>query len=521
MSVINNVLRDLEARESSFTPIEITSVRPPAAVSRRFRPLLMAGPALLAAVAVVYLMQADPAAKPVDNVADTGDSAPAAAAVTVAADNGSSPLAGNAPAPAPTAVEPSSPDADVIAAAPDSSLAAVNPAPSPGAADQVYASLASIAPADETPIEPVVTPAGMAAPAIGNEIIGLQLREAEQEMQMEFVLRERAVAFLRERGENHFAYRLSEIESRIQAPTIRDNRWIRELSIGAADGGVDISFETMPGILVETSQRQNDGEALWTISLRHAEPAPAAEIEIASLAPAVAVSAVNEPAIDAARRAAPSSAGSDASADTSATAAEPVKLEIKATNPAARDLNRLDYAVELINSRRYDEAEKLLQSLLGGGEDHLARQRLIALYERDRQDQRLAAMALESMQAYPGDAAFRTEYARVLFRDNAFGDIVALLADASPANAPQQSLLAASYQRLEQHEQAVQHYRLALETDAGNARNWVGLAISQEHTAALEDALNSYQQAGRLGSLNDRLQAFVKQRSDTLRQALN
>ena len=91
----------------------------------------------------------------------------------------------------------------------------------------------------------------------------------------------------------------------------------------------------------------------------------------------------------------------------------------------------------------------------------------------------------------------------------------------SPLDANQQALLAASYQRLDEHDNAIRHYRLALREDAANAKNWIGLGISQEHSARLEAALDSYQRAGKIGRLNERLQAFVDQRSDTLRRVLN
>jgi tetratricopeptide (TPR) repeat protein len=88
-------------------------------------------------------------------------------------------------------------------------------------------------------------------------------------------------------------------------------------------------------------------------------------------------------------------------------------------------------------------------------------------------------------------------------------------------DANQQALLAASYQRLEEHDSAIRYYQLSLKQDSSNAKNWIGLGISQEHIAALEDALNSYQQAAKRGNLNNRLRAFIAKRSKTLRQVLN
>ncbi len=504
MSVINNVLKDLETRESSFTPIEITSVQQKTARPGGFSFALLAAALIVTAAAAFFLLRLQPgsgatvavtAVVPAAAAVGSGDSMAAAAAEAESAETGSSaadelsppPMLHNAPV-----------HADDLSAM---EVAAVQATP-----------------ADDEPLMAQAEAAVNEAP-LPNQIIGLQLRESEQAMQMEFVLRDRVVAYLRERGQNHFAYRLRDIESRIVAPRIRDNRWIRALSIDTVDGGVDIDFETAPDILVESRQSLADDEAVWVISLRRAarpDPAPAAsetgpasgpEIEKARLEPAVA------PAV---------TAETVATAEVGAAAADqPVKLEIKTTNPAAKDANRLEYAVELINSRRLSEAETLLRELLGGAEDYPARQRLIALYQRDRRPERVLQMARESMQVYPQDAVFKTEYARALFHRSAYREVIALFADDASHAADQLALVAASHQRLDEHDDAVRHYLLALEQDAGNAHNWVGLGISQEHTAALEDALNSYQRAGRLGGLNDRLQAFIIQRSDTLRKVLN
>ena len=125
------------------------------------------------------------------------------------------------------------------------------------------------------------------------------------------------------------------------------------------------------------------------------------------------------------------------------------------------------------------------------------------------------------MTKYPDDLLFKTEYARSLCQAAAYRSVIELFANENSQNANQQALVAASYQRLDEHESAVRHYQLALEQDAANAKNWIGLGISQEHTAALEAALFSYRQAAKLGNLNNRLQAFVDQKTRTLGQVLN
>jgi len=451
MSVINNVLKDLESRESQFTPIEIDAVGLRPAPARDLKPLLLAGLLLLLLMvaAGIYLL---------DHF--TGSQ-----------------------------VFPST----------------AMPGPAPSVAEQ---------PVTEPEIKEVVVTDQM----IGNQIIGLQIRESEDDMRMEFALRDKVVAFLKERGENRFSYHLRDIESQILAPVISDNRWIRKLVITSSDSGVDVSFQTAEDILVETRQSLVNGEPNWVINLR--KPAEPVVIDTA-----VKNVAVDEPAtIDTKRvletveleanqtavdEVEPESRQSLAPEESAV-----VSLDIKSTNPNAKSINQLGYALELINKRR-------LQELLGGSEDYAARQHLLALYNSQNRSDRFRRLIRDSMAKYPDDTLFKTEYARSLYQSAAYTAVVQLFATEDPVDANQQSLLAASYQRLDEHQNAIRHYQLALEQDVTNAKNWIGLGISQEHTAAFEDALNSYQRAAKLGNLNARLQAFVDKKRRTLAQVLN
>ncbi|MBT8437984.1 MAG: hypothetical protein KJP11_11465, partial [Gammaproteobacteria bacterium] len=201
MSVINNVLKDLESRESQFTPIEIDAIGVKPAPARDLKPLLLIALLLLflMAGAWIYLQHQ---------------------------------LTGTSTSTAP-------------------SKAATSPA------------IAAL-PVVEAEVDQVVVTDRM----IGNQIIGLQIRESEDDMRMEFALRDKVVAFLKERGENSFGYHLRDIESQIFAPVISDNRWIRELAIAPSNGGVDVGFKTAEDILVETRQSLIDGEPVWVINLR-------------------------------------------------------------------------------------------------------------------------------------------------------------------------------------------------------------------------------------------------------------
>ena len=475
MSVINDVLKDLEARESRFTPIEIASVEASPRAGSSGSPLFFVAMLLplLAAAAWFYLQPQSP---PVV-LEPVAQHSPGEQPVTAAAIQ-----------------------QQHVAAEPGLVKAGQGQQPPAVADDKAAAepALADIAnPADVLPL---------------NQIVGLQIRESEQEMRMEFVLREKVVAYLRERGQNSFGYHLRNIESRIAAPVISNNPWIRALDIEAGDDGVDIRFETVADILVETRQNFIDGEPVWAISLRKAI---VSENTIAAGEPSLPAVIENESA------AAEPAPASDTTAQQPQPAQAGVRLEIKTTDPHAKVANQLDYAVRLIGSGRHADAEKLLHELLGGVEDYQARRHLLAFYQKRQQRDRFEQLARESVTRYPRDTTFTTEYARSLFQGANYRAVIELFDGHSSPDANQQALLAASYQRLDQHDSAIRHYRLALRQDESNAKNWIGLAISQEHSARLEAALDSYQRAVKIGRLNERLQAFVDQRSDTLRRVLN
>lgn len=453
MSVINNVLKDLETRESRFTPIEIESIGPLRA--RVFEPKqwLLGGVMLLVlALAAWYYLR---------------------------------------PVPVPQ-------------------TAAAAPAPITAPAVQA----------------PVPAPASVVDTPQANQIIGLHIRESEREMRLEFALRERVVAFLQERGENSFAYRLRDIESEIAAPSLRDNRFLDALEIVAHDDGVDILFQTVPDILVETRQNGAGEQVNWVIDLRQAAPvtlaareAPAQDADSVALAQSTLTPPATPPGAPVTE--APLAVATEPAPVVEAAPAAEVRLEIKSTNPNAESANQLDYAVTLMGSRRYGDAETALQKLLDGSEDYQARRHLLALYGHRQQAARLLQLARESSARYPDDAGFRGEYGRALLQQGRYPAVIDLISGRDDLDAGQHALLAVAHQRLDQHAEAIRYYELALAQEPKDARNWIGLGISQEHSSALEDALRSYRLATRLGGLTPRLQAFVARRSDTLQQVLN
>jgi hypothetical protein len=494
MSVINNVLKDLETRESSFAPIEIPALENRAARRIAWKPLLLILLVMVSIFAVAWYYR--------QSGLSFGSEQPA------------QDLAGPSPAieAQPNEIEPVG-----------NAGAGTSPPEPPMLAS---GEIETINPPSAAPLE--------APPP--NQIIGLQMREADTEMHLDFALRDKVVSYMTERSDNGFAYHLRDIESRIGAPVLRDNRWLKSLSIDSAGDGVDIRFVTVAGIQVETRQQQGQDERVWRISFKQPEPVvavkpavreiPAADtmsqpVAAAQLTRQAAVGETEAVSADAPEMENETSvAKQEPAVEAASGAANEIKVDIRATSLNATDINRLKYALELINSGRYADAERLLQSLLYSSEDHAARKHLLALYGHHERHDRLARLAQNSLARYPGDSVFLTEYARSRYQAKAYRVALELLSSIPRFNADQHALAAACHQRLENHERAVEHYHKALALDAGNAKNWVGLGISQEHTADLEKALQSYRNAMKLGTLNERLLGFVEKRSAILAQVL-
>lgn len=440
MSVINNMLKDLETRSSQFTPIEIASVE--SAVTHKTEKTSTALITLLMALLAVGLLflyfqfqyNGTDAPKPVEKIVE--------------------------------APEP---------------VAAVKPV-----------------------VEPEIVPV--------NEIVGLQISESSNNLSLEFSLQHKVVSYLKERSENSFVYYLKDIRSEIVAPVIKDNRWIEKLTITPRDEGVDIAFRTSSSVLVETRHQLQDGEQIWAIKLKKAAP------KIAKAKPVT-----NQPAQQKvqAKASIPKLAVIPQTSTEPVVEAKVVKLDIKSSRPELSASEQLQRAVALLKNRRVVEAEKLLKGLIGGPRDLAARKQLIGILAQKGQTNDYSALLNESINRYPQQTIFKTEYARSLINLNSYQAAIDYLQNISDADATQLALLGASYQRLDQHQQAVHFYKQSLEMDRQQTKNWISLGISQEQTAQLAEALQSYRIASKLGNLNTRLQAFVEKRTKQLEQALN
>ena len=441
MSVINNVLKDLELRSSQFTPIDLAAVNiaKPARQSRSSRFVMLLIPAALLAVAGYWFYQ--------DQMQLIGDA--------------------------------SMPSLEKIA---------------------------PIAIAKPVPV-PVPVPESESVP---NQIIGLQIKESSSDVSLEFSLSEKTVSYLKERSENRFVYHLKNIKNAIVAPLIKDNLWIKSLSIVPVGEGVDVAFQTAEGVLVNTEQLQKLDEASWIIQLEKLpDPVVIEGKKVTGVAFAVNTEEPTEGVI------------TPDKIEVAETVSKPVKVEIKSALKKLSDREHLLLAKELVKNRDWESAVRLLHSLIDGPQDLSARKQLLGIYAQPQYAGEYASLARQSSERYPENVLLKSEYARALFQNQSYRSVISILQTGNNRDYTQLALIAASYQRLEEHDQAIEYYRQSLKLNRAQARNWIGLGISLEHNAQPRLALQSYQTAVKLGNLNTRLEQFIEQRSRLLTKVIN
>jgi len=370
----------------------------------------------------------------------------------------------------------------------------------------------------DTPATPVPLAAVVIEPVTPlNQIIDLQISESAENMSLEFSLQAKVISYLKERGENSFVYFLKDIRSEIAAPVINHNRWIEQLSINTLDEGIEVGFRTAPGVLVETRQQSGDDGQIWAIKLKK-PPAPIVVTKDAE----IPTRAIVEPPLVKPMPAITVNTNVDANIEVEAVEQpKAVKLDIKSSTPELTDSEKLQKGIGLQKRRRWQQAETILKSLIDGPEDLGARQNLLLSYEYRQQAGNYSRLLQESIDLYPQQPMFRTGFARVLYKTGDYAVVIEYLQSTDNADAIQLALIAASYQRLDQHPEAIEYYRQSLDKENRDAKNWIGLGISQEHTVQLKDALRSYRIAARLGNTSVRLQAFVEKRIGKLVKAIN
>lgn len=149
---------------------------------------------------------------------------------------------------------------------------------------------------------------------------------------------------------------------------------------------------------------------------------------------------------------------------------------------AGLDAARQTLVGVLIEQKRTDEAQKLLQDALASRPNQLNFATLLARMQLDRGDNAGAIASMSRALPYAGD------------------------------NADFLGFSAALLQRVGRHAEAADQYRAALRLRPDAAIWWMGLGISLQASERGAEALDAYRRALSSGSMSPELQAFVEQR---------
>jgi MSHA biogenesis protein MshN len=173
-------------------------------------------------------------------------------------------------------------------------------------------------------------------------------------------------------------------------------------------------------------------------------------------------------------------------------------------------------AVNLVNLGRVAEGMEGFRKALQIDPEHEAvRQTLVALLLEAKRVSEAAALLTDGLALNPSNTGFAMLLARTLVeRDDIAGALELLQKHAltGSGNADYHAFVAALYQRLDRHKEAVEEYQTALRLAPAAGVWWIGLGISQQALDRRQDALAAFKRAKETGNLAPELVVFADQR---------
>jgi MSHA biogenesis protein MshN len=200
-----------------------------------------------------------------------------------------------------------------------------------------------------------------------------------------------------------------------------------------------------------------------------------------------------------------------------AAAPGPGRIE-RRSNFAPNELAESEFlrAVALVNQGRIAEGVEGLHATLKIDPAHeRARQTLVVLLVDAGRVDEAAGMLREGLALNAQNTGFAMLLARIMVEHNdVAGALSVLQKHAAPAdqNPHFHAFVAALYQRLDRHEEAIEQYRTALRLAPSAGIWWVGLGISCQSVGRQKEALDAFNTAKSGGSLSPDLLSFVDQR---------
>ncbi|MDH5511606.1 MAG: tetratricopeptide repeat protein [Gammaproteobacteria bacterium] len=173
-------------------------------------------------------------------------------------------------------------------------------------------------------------------------------------------------------------------------------------------------------------------------------------------------------------------------------------------------------AVDLLQKGRMADAEKNLKLALQADAAHTPSRELLAGLMLQRGHWREAGELLEQgIEAVPAHYPFAQLLARVHVEHGADQKAVSVMEGSRRAGAENPeylAFLAALYQRVGKHAEAIKTFNEAVTLNPQESRSWLGLGISLEATQDWEAAGTAYQRAIASGTLDDKLLKYARQR---------
>lgn len=196
----------------------------------------------------------------------------------------------------------------------------------------------------------------------------------------------------------------------------------------------------------------------------------------------------------------------------------------QAVTPSADEQTALVYqqAYDLIAQQRLRDAEAMLRQALTADPTQVRlRELLTGLYIKSGRWVEAEQLLANGMQHSPVHVPFLSLRARALMQLNQDNRAIELLKSHTAILEQQpelHALLAALYQRQQQHSQAAAIYTQLLGKHPKAGVWWVGLGISQEALGKQAEAQHSYQQARASGNLNQDVIRYTDQRLRSLEE---
>ena len=169
-----------------------------------------------------------------------------------------------------------------------------------------------------------------------------------------------------------------------------------------------------------------------------------------------------------------------------------------------------------LREKRNRQAERSLREALLMESGHIkARELLSGIYIKQGRWVEASELLREGLGYSPEHLTFSKLYARALMQLNQDVQAIAVLKRYAPAVKSDPNyfaILAALYQRQEQHNQAAEIYAILVGIEPSNGVWWVGLGISLEALGRNQDAAQAYSHASKTGNLHSKVARFTNNR---------